>query len=703
LVAWDDPAQHGTSRPPLVNFEIVGPVGHPTVVVLGGISAGRHVCSSQTDCDPGWWEKLVGTGKTIDTNRFRVLGIDWVGGGQPGPDTNGEAIYTTTDQATAIARVLDHLEIPVAQAIVGSSYGGMVALAFAAQFPKRTSHVVCISAAHRSHPMATALRTLQRRVVRLGCRTGQIRDSLSIARGIAMTTYRTADEFATRFETQGKPDAVFPVEGYLINRGDAFADHFDEHAFLQLSESLDLHDVEPAQITTPLTLVAVDSDTLVPPWQMRELAAGINTTHRFHEIRSTFGHDAFLKETDKITSILDEVFREDCGVHTVTATRAVRAAIGFDREHGAVMPPVHLSANFTFRGIGRARTYDYTRSGNPTRDLLANAVAELEGGVGSVITSSGMAAITAVTQLVRPDQTVLAPLDCYGGTRRLLDALATQHRFAVEYAWLNDAEALHHAFARHKPALILVETPSNPLLRITDLELVRDLCNTYGTLFVADNTFLSPALQTPIAHGADIVVHSTTKFLNGHSDVVGGAVVSKDVAIHQQVAWWANCLGLSGAPFDSYLTLRGLRTLHARTAVHTENATAVVELLAGDDRVAAVYHPSLPTHPGHAVAQRQQRGPGSLVSFGLDGGLPAVRAFVTGLEHFSLAESLGGVESLVAHPASMTHAAMSISAREAAGIGEGLLRLSVGIEDRHDLIADLAKALDRVERSSCPV
>jgi cystathionine gamma-synthase len=380
------------------------------------------------------------------------------------------------------------------------------------------------------------------------------------------------------------------------------------------------------------------------------------------------------------------------------ATRAVRTGLGRDAEHGAVVPPIHLSSNFTFEGYGRKRRYDYTRSGNPTRDALGEALAALEGGAGSVVTCSGMAAITLVCQLLTPDDLLVAPHDCYGGTHRLLSSLAARGQFRLAFVDQTDTAALAAAFAAG-PRMALVETPSNPLLRITDLEVVAALCRAAGTLLVADNTFLSPGWQTPFARGADLVLHSTTKYLNGHSDVVGGAVVAKTPELHAQLDWWANCLGLTGAPFDSFLTLRGIRTLPARLRVHAENAAVLVDALCGHPAVERVHYPGLESHPGHAIAKRQQSGFGAMISFELAGGEPAVQAFLEGLEHFFLAESLGGVESLVAHPASMTHAAMDPEARRIAGIGDNLLRLSVGIEDAGDLAADLAAALDRALRS----
>ncbi|MBW3552709.1 MAG: cystathionine gamma-synthase [Gemmatimonadetes bacterium] len=375
-------------------------------------------------------------------------------------------------------------------------------------------------------------------------------------------------------------------------------------------------------------------------------------------------------------------------------TRAVRAGIDADREFGAVVPPIHLTTTFTFDGFDGKRAYDYTRSGNPTRDLAAAAIADLEGGAAGVVTSSGMSAVLLALQPLRPGDLLVAPHDCYGGTFRLIRALAERGAFEAMFVDQTDRAALDAALHRG-PRLVWVETPSNPLLRITDIGRVAALCREAGARLAVDNTFLSPALQRPLELGADVVVHSTTKYLNGHSDVVGGAVVSGDAAVHEELAWWANCLGIAGSPFDGWLTLRGLRTLHARMAVHQENAAAVVERLCAHPAVRRVHYPGLPDHPGHELALRQQSGFGGMVSFELSGGEAAVRRFVGGLRHFSLAESLGGIESLVAHPPTMTHASMDADARRNAGIRDGLLRLSVGIEDAADLVADLDAALDR--------
>ncbi len=381
------------------------------------------------------------------------------------------------------------------------------------------------------------------------------------------------------------------------------------------------------------------------------------------------------------------------------ATRAVRAAIESDTQHGAVVPPLYLSSNFAFEGFGAKRRYDYTRSGNPTRDALADALCELEGGSGAVVTSSGMAALTLLVQLLDPGDLLIAPHDCYGGSHRLFEHLAARGHFELRFVDLTDPAALAAACAL-RPKLILAETPSNPLLRITDIEAVAAAARRCGALLAVDNTFLSPALQNPLALGADLVVHSTTKYLNGHSDVVGGALVAGSEELAETLAWWGNCLGITGSPFDSFLTLRGVRTLHARMRSHEENAAGLVAALVAHPVVERVWYPGLASHAGHELARRQQRGFGGMLSFELAGGEPAVRRFLESLTCFSLAESLGGIESLVCHPASMTHAAVRREALAHAGIGDTLVRLSVGLEHVADLVSDVNAALDAAAQAS---
>ena len=377
-------------------------------------------------------------------------------------------------------------------------------------------------------------------------------------------------------------------------------------------------------------------------------------------------------------------------------TIAVRHGVNSDSAHRAVIPPLHMTSTFAFGGYKQKGAYDYTRSGNPTRDLLAQAIVELEGGSVGIVTSSGMSAVHLATQLLIPGDVLIAPPDCYGGCHRLLSAAVRKGQFDVRWVPLWQTDDAVEQIRRIRPRMVWVETPSNPLLRVTDVAAISEAARSVGALVVADNTFLSPAGQRPIELGADIVVHSTTKYINGHSDVVGGAVIASDPELGEELGWWGNCLGLTASPFDSYQTLRGLRTLKVRYRQHQENAGAIAARLEKEPLVSKVYYPGLKRHPGHHVAARQQKGFGAIVSFELDAGEAGVARFCEALELFTLAESLGGVESLVAHPASMTHAAMSEADQRTAGITPSLLRLSVGIEDVEDLWSDLKRALYEV-------
>ncbi|MCI4677430.1 cystathionine gamma-synthase [Rhodoblastus acidophilus] len=373
---------------------------------------------------------------------------------------------------------------------------------------------------------------------------------------------------------------------------------------------------------------------------------------------------------------------------TIAAAHGVAA----DAAFGAVTPPIVLSSTFAFAGYDRPRAHDYSRGANPTRELLADAIAQLERGAAAIVLASGMAAVDLVLSRLRRDDLVIAPHDCYGGTYRLLAARRERGHFDVAFVDQNDDDALRAALAR-RPALVLIETPSNPLMRVVDIRALAAGAPAAGAKVAVDNTFLSPALQRPITLGADFVIHSTTKYLNGHSDVVGGAVVAADRAEAETLAAWANTIGVTGSPFDSYLTLRGLRTLFPRLLQQQANAAAIARFLVGRAEVSAVHYPGLASHPGHAIAKAQQSGFGAMLSFELAGGAEAARRFVESVEVFAFAESLGGVESLVAHPATMIHAGMGEEARRAAGIDDGLLRLSVGLEAEADLIAGLETGL----------
>jgi cystathionine gamma-synthase len=379
-------------------------------------------------------------------------------------------------------------------------------------------------------------------------------------------------------------------------------------------------------------------------------------------------------------------------------TLAARYAVDSDDSHGAVIPPLYMSSNFSFHGFGEKREYDYTRSGNPNRDQLAGALAALEGGAGGVITASGMSAVHLVTQLIKPGELIVAPHDCYGGCHRLFTAAAGKGLFDLEWLPLWETGISVEKILELRPRIVWIETPSNPLLRITDIEALARAAHQVDALVVVDNTFLSPAGQRPFSLGANIVLHSTTKYINGHSDVVGGAVLASEESLVEELAWWANCLGLTGSPFDSYQTLRGLRTLNVRYRQHEENAGAIANFLEQNELVAKTCYPGLCSHPGHELAARQQSSFGAMISFEINAGDEEIPLFLSALNLFTLAESLGGVESLIAHPASMTHAAVSEQDQAAAGISPRLFRLSVGIEHIDDLLADLSGGFEAVRQ-----
>ena len=378
------------------------------------------------------------------------------------------------------------------------------------------------------------------------------------------------------------------------------------------------------------------------------------------------------------------------------ATIAARAGIAQDTAFGAVTPPLYLTSTYELKAFKQPGQYDYSRSNNPTRDLLAETLAELEGGAKAIVTSTGMSACLLALQLLTPDDTLVIPHDCYGGSYRLFTNLAQRkHAFKlviVNFQQPGWAEQIRSTGAK----MIWLETPSNPLLQITDIKAVCELARSLAALVVVDNTFLSPLLQQPLALGADIVVHSTTKYINGHSDIVGGVLVCKELKLADEFKWWANCLGITGAPFDCYMTLRGLRTLEPRLRLQQDNTAKIVAFLREQPLVARVYYPGLQDHPGHAIAQSQQSGFGAMCSFDLAADASVLPVFFSALRLFTLAQSLGGIESLICHPGSMTHASMDAEAQQTAGIGPTLIRLSVGIENIDDLLADLQQAFNAV-------
>jgi cystathionine beta-lyase/cystathionine gamma-synthase len=376
------------------------------------------------------------------------------------------------------------------------------------------------------------------------------------------------------------------------------------------------------------------------------------------------------------------------------ATKAIRAGQRPDPASGSVIVPIYQTVNFVFDDVGRPHGYEYSRSANPTRTALEECLASLEEARHGLAFSSGMAAVDAVLSLLRPGDHVVSSAAIYGGTYRLFEKVYAPRGVTFSYADGTRAEAFAAAL-RPTTKLIWIETPANPLLQLVDVGQVARIARAAGVLLVDDNTFPSPYFQRPLTQGADIVVHSTTKYISGHSDVIGGAVLVNDARLHEQIKFYQNAVGAVPGPQDCWLSLRGLKTLAVRMRQHEANARSIAEFLAGDHRVADVLYPGLASHPQHELARRQMDGFGAIVTFRLPGGTEQVRRFVRALKLFLFAESLGGVESLVSHPATMSHGALTPEERRRVGIADGALRLSVGIEDPDDLVADLDQALGR--------
>jgi cystathionine gamma-lyase len=373
------------------------------------------------------------------------------------------------------------------------------------------------------------------------------------------------------------------------------------------------------------------------------------------------------------------------------ATRAIHAGQDADPATGATVVPIYATSTYTQAGPGLHKGYEYSRSGNPTRTALETCLAALEGGERGLAFASGLAATTAVFSLCRPGDEVVAAADLYGGTYRLLERVFKPMGVVARYT--DDPAAGGFAkLVTNKTKFVWIETPTNPLLQVLDIAAIAEVAHKVNALLAVDNTFASSYLQQPLAHGADLVVHSTTKYLGGHSDVVGGAVIGRKEQL-TPIAFYQNAAGGVPGPFDAWLTLRGLKTLAVRMQRHCENARKLAAWLVEQPQVDRVFYPGLPSHPGHEVAKRQMRDFGGMISLRLKGGAEAARRFLPKTKLFSLAESLGGVESLVCHPATMTHASIPADIRIARGVDDGLIRLSVGIEDAADLQEDLRVAL----------
>jgi cystathionine gamma-lyase len=373
-------------------------------------------------------------------------------------------------------------------------------------------------------------------------------------------------------------------------------------------------------------------------------------------------------------------------------TRAIHAGQSPDPATGAVMTPIYLTSTYAQDGPGEHKGFEYSRTQNPTRFALERNLAALEGGASGFAFASGLAATDAVLHLFDAGSHVVAGDDLYGGSFRLFDKVYRRHGVQFSYADPVGGAAAFEAQMRPETRLVWIETPTNPMLKLCDIAEIATLCRRRKVLLAVDNTFMTPFFQRPLELGADIVVHSTTKYLNGHSDVVGGAVVVSDPELAERVGFLQNAVGAVPSPMDSFLVLRGIKTLHLRMARHAENAMALAGDMARHEQVMRVIYPGLDSHPQHALARRQQRGHGGMISFELAGGLEAARRFLRACRVFACAESLGGVESLIEHPAIMTHASVPPETRRTLGIADGFIRLSVGVEDLADLRGDLDRA-----------
>lgn len=375
-------------------------------------------------------------------------------------------------------------------------------------------------------------------------------------------------------------------------------------------------------------------------------------------------------------------------------TAAIHGAQKSDPAYGAISVPIYQTSTFVFEEVGKTKGFDYSRSGNPTRKALEDTIARLEGGKACFATSTGMSAEATVIHLLKAGDHVVCGDDVYGGTYRLFQNVMKDHGMEFTFVRLDTRERIEQSL-RPNTRMLWLETPSNPLLNIVDLEMAVDIARQHKLLTVIDNTFATPYFLRPIDYGIDIVVHSTTKYLNGHCDVVGGAVITTTDELTQRVQFLHNAMGMCASPFDCWLVLRGLATLPLRMKKHEENAFTVANFLLSHPAVSHVYYPGLKTHPGHEIARRQMKGFGGMVSFELKGGMESACSFLNRVIIFSVAESLGGPASLAEHPATMSHASMPKDYQEQIGITDCLVRLSIGLENIDDLIADLTQALDK--------
>lgn len=379
-------------------------------------------------------------------------------------------------------------------------------------------------------------------------------------------------------------------------------------------------------------------------------------------------------------------------------TISVHGGLNIDKQYGCVSTPIYLSSTYSFSKFNKPRVHDYSRKSNPNRNIVEKVLSKLEFGEDACLTNTGMSAIHLIcTYFLKPNDLLIAPHDCYGGSYRLFESQRKKNAYHVKFIDQNNIKKVKDILQK-KPKLIFIESPSNPLLRVVDIKRICKYAKKFNVISIVDNTFMTPILQNPLSLGADITLHSCTKYLNGHSDILSGIIITKNKKICKDLKWWANNIGVTGSAFDSYLLLRGIKTLSLRIQKAQENTVEIIKFLKKEPLVKKIYHPSLPENIGHQYALKQQYGFGAILSFELHDSKNLLSSFLEKLNIFTLAESLGGVESLISHPVTMTHSGMSKSNLKKAGISSSLIRLSVGIEEKNDLIKDLKQAFKSVNK-----
>lgn len=705
--------------------------GDNAILVTHALTGSAHAASGCESNEAGWWEFLIGPGKTLDTTKYFVICINTLGGcsGSTGPSSIDERtgrrfkmsfpIVTIRDMVRSQKKIIDYLGVKQLNAVMGGSMGGMQALEWGALYPDHVDTVISFAAPGRAYPQSIAFRKSQRKAIMMDpdwlggdyYDKAYPKNGIELARMMGVISYRSEEEFAQRFGRNHENGNIFDltsrfeVEKYLEYQGQKLMDHFDPNTYLYLSKAMDLHDLGYGyrsyeegvrRITCNLVMVGLSSDLLFPIHQQKEVVDILRMTNknvRYEEIDTIHGHDAFLLEQEQINTLVRAALSSNKKEETMRfQTKLIHAGISPDPATGALITPIYQTTTFAFDDIGVNKGYDYSRTGNPTRRVLEENLAALEDGKHAVALPTGMSAETTILSLFKSGDHIICGNDVYGGTVRLFNYLSNHFGLNVTFSPMTQPEELISLIGT-KTKAIWVETPSNPLLNVVDMEILSRIARKHNLLLIVDNTFLSPYFQQPLAWGADIVIHSTTKFLSGHNDGLGGAIICNDDELAEQLAFTANALGNAQGAFDSWLILRGIKTLALRMKEHEKNASKVAEFLSRHPGVTRVYYPGLESHPNQHIVRKQMTGCGGIVSFELKDGLEKANQVMRNTNLFYIAESFGGVESLIEHPKTMSHASMTAAEQQAAGMTDGLLRLSLGLEDWQDLIDDLSEAL----------